>query len=280
MATILVTNDDGILSPGLKAAVEAVLTLGDVVVVAPSTQQSAMGRSFDGDQKEHLRPIDYTVKGIKVPAYHAACSPARVVLHAFDVLFRDRIPDLLVSGINYGENLGSNVTISGTIGAALQAASHGVKGLAMSLQTETDDYRDHAELDWTTAIHFTRQFARSLLTARLPADVDILSVNIPASATAETPWRISRLSRQPYFSNKLDTPTLASKLCDSEYGHGYDVTTLEPDCDIRTFVSGMVAVTPLSMDLTSRADAGSIQVALDAAPGTGPISKRMEAKHE
>lgn len=262
MATFLITNDDGVRSPGLKATVEAVLPLGDVTVVAPSSQQTSAGRSFGGDINEHLRPIDYTVKGVKIRAYHANCPPARLILHALDVLFRDRKPDLLVSGINYGENLGSNVTLSGTIGAALQAATQGIRGLAMSVQTKIEDHRNHADLDWTTAMHFTRLFARALLTARLPADVDFLNVNVPSAATPDTPWALTRLSRQPYFDNKIAAPKPDSRLKDSQCVYGFDVKTLEPESDIRAFTDGLVTATPMSLDLTSRADTRAIRQAL------------------
>src|SRR5512133_3679716 len=132
MSLILATNDDGIGSPGLRALVEAVLPLGQVVVVAPSTQKTSVGRSLMGAQTARLIPIDYRVNGTAVEAFHCECSPARAVLHAFDVLFTGSKPDLLVSGINYGENLGTNITISGTVGAALQGAAFGVPGIAMS----------------------------------------------------------------------------------------------------------------------------------------------------
>ena len=100
MKLILATNDDGIDSPGLRALVEAVLPLGKVVVVAPSTQKTSLGRSLIGAKTEAFEPRDYAVDGTVVEAYRCECSPARVVLHALNVLFPGRRPDLCVSGIN------------------------------------------------------------------------------------------------------------------------------------------------------------------------------------
>ena len=254
MHLILVTNDDGIASPGLRTAVEAVLPLGEVIVVAPSSQQTSAGRGLHGDDSESFHQVDLKIGGKVVQGYHCACSPARAILHAFDVLFTKKKPDLLVSGINYGENLGTNVTISGTIGAALQAAAHGVHALAVSLQTEMENHRRHPELEWTVARHFTRQFATLMLETPLPDDVDVLNVNVPASATAKTPWKITRLSRHNYFVNRLANPILASKLGDGQCYYGFEEASLEPDSDIRAIRKGLVSVTPVSMDLTSRVD--------------------------
>jgi 5'-nucleotidase len=253
-ALIVVTNDDGIESPGLRAAVEAVLFLGEVIVVAPSNQQTSAGRALHGDQNGAFQKVRFSVDGKTVTGYHCDCSPARAVLHAFDVLFSKRPPDLLVSGINYGENLGTNVTISGTVGAALQAATHGVPALAMSLQTDIENHRRHVELDWGAARNFCRRFADWILNESLPRDVDILNVNVPATATSETPWKVTRLSRQNYFVNHMAKPTLKSKIGEATCRIGYDEVSLERDSDIRAVHSGLVSVTPISMDMTARID--------------------------
>jgi 5'-nucleotidase len=254
MPLILVTNDDGIKSPGLMAAIEAVLPLGDVVVVAPSSQQTSAGRGLHGDENGSLQRADLNIGGRIVTAYHCDSSPASAVLHAFDVLFHEKKPDLVVSGINYGENLGSNITISGTVGAALQGASYGVPGLAMSLQTDIENHRRHVKLNWAAASHFCCQFASMMLTSPLPADVDILNVNVPAMATQKTPWRVTRLSRQNYFVNHMANPTHKSTIGEAVCRFGFDTASLEPDSDIQAIHSNQVSVTPVSIDMTSRID--------------------------
>jgi len=251
---ILVTNDDGIESPGLKAAVEAALPLGNVIVAAPTGQQTSMGRSFHGKRDEHLRPVDYEVCGRKLEAYHADCSPARIVLHAVDVLFTGGKPDLVVSGINYGENLGSNLTISGTIGAAIQAATMGIRAVAVALETEIHNHHKYADLNWVAATHFTRKFAGLMLAAEeMPHDVKFLNINIPADATEETPWRMTTQSHAPYFSNVIENPVKTSKIGDGKCVIQIDDHTLEPESDIYAiFKDRIVSVTPLSLDLTAR----------------------------
>src|SRR6056297_2101261 len=163
---ILVTNDDGIASPGLIAAVEAARTLGDVVVAAPTKQQTARGRSLVGEAGDHFHAIDLDVAAAgAVPAWHIAASPALVVRHALATLFRERYPDLVISGINYEENLGNNIMISGTVGAAFQAAAQGVPALAMSLETDIAHHFSYEELDWDAAARVTHAWAERLLTA-------------------------------------------------------------------------------------------------------------------
>lgn len=252
---ILVTNDDGIESPGLKAAVAAALPLGNVTVVAPTGQQTSMGRSFHGKRDEHLRPIDYTVSGRTIEAYHADCSPARIVLHAMDVLFTSSKPDLVISGINYGENLGSNLTISGTVGAAIQAATMGIRAIAAALETEIHNHHKYADLDWTAATYFTRKFAALMLTAEeMPHDVKFLNINIPADANEKTPWRMTSQSHAAYFSNIIENPVKTSKIGDGRCVIKLDDQSLEPDSDIYAiFKDRIVSVTPLSLDMTARA---------------------------
>lgn len=105
---ILITNDDGIESPGLLAAIEAVYDLGEVLVVAPRYQQTGAGRSFpSSDGIIHQEHIE--VKGLTLPAFSINGSPAQAVQHGI-VELAPRHPDLLVAGINYGENVGSSVS--------------------------------------------------------------------------------------------------------------------------------------------------------------------------
>lgn len=262
---ILITNDDGIASPGLKAAVRAVLGLGTLLVVAPATQQTAMGRSFTGRRDAGLEPVDYQVDGQALRAFACEGSPACVVAHALRVLCLERRPDLVISGINYGENMGSSISASGTIGAALEAATWGLKALATSQQMHPSSFLHHGEQDWTAAEHFLRQFAGRMLAATLPFDLDVLKVDVPEGATAATPWRLGRLSRQRYIETVLDHPTLDSRLGDGRVTIQVDPATLEPGSDIHTLVHlRQVAVTPLSLDATSRTDFATLQALLTA----------------
>lgn len=245
---ILLTNDDGIDSPGLHAAAAALSELGWVLVAAPREQQTGMGRSMPiyTDGQVHIRHQQIDNEHWEV--YAVGGSPAQVVQHAlFEIT--ERPPDLVVSGINYGENVGSGVMISGTVGAAMEAASHGIPALAVSLQTEHSLHHTHSpEVDFSAAAHFTRLFARRMLTMPQPDDLHVLKLDIPANATPETGWRLVRQGRQRYY--------LPERAPDGRMGYQRN-TRDKPDYDSDIYAlthQQLVAVTPLSLDMTSRID--------------------------
>ncbi|NOZ05864.1 MAG: 5'/3'-nucleotidase SurE [Chloroflexi bacterium] len=260
---ILVTNDDGIDSPGLRAAVQAVAHLGDILIVAPKIQQSGAARSFpmkEGDSEQ----VSWPVKGPhQIIAYRTDGSPAQAVRRAV-LLFAPRKPVLVVSGINYGENLGAGITISGTVGAALEAASFGIPSLAVSLQTYLDQHLSNShEVDFSAARFFTRQFAESVLRQPLPPDVDILKIEVPQGATEETPWRITRVSRSQYFHSIVKEEN-GKRLIDG-YEPRIEEGLLEPDSDVKALaIDRVVSVSPLSIDLTSAVDRQYLRMMFEA----------------
>ena len=250
---ILITNDDGIQSPGLQAAIDSVHELGDVTVIAPSKQQTGAGRGLVADQQARFTPVDLPVGTHSVKGYHADGSPAIIVRHALRTICRDDKPDLLISGINYGENLGYNITCSGTVGAALEASSFGIPAIAASLQTDVKYHRSYAEHDWSTAIYFLRKFANLLLSNKAKPDVDMLKIDIPSSATPETRWKTTRLARSFYYFRSIDNPDITTRFGEGDVFVKADASLLDKDTDIYAVaIDGIVSVTPLSLDLTSR----------------------------
>lgn len=261
---ILITNDDGINSPGLRAAVQAALPLGEVVVAAPRHQWSGAGRSMPPTgYTGHIARVPLEIGGQPANAYQVDASPALVVVHALLEL-TPRQPSLIIAGINYGENLGSDVTISGTVGAALQAAVCGIPALATSLQTPKETHAKPSDgVDFGAAIHFTRLFAQRMLAMRLPFDVDALKLDVPDDATPLTPWRLTRASRYPYF---VVIPPQRDDLAEPlrlDYETLHRPERAEPDSDIYALaVDRVVSIAPLSLDLTSRVDLGDLQALL------------------
>jgi 5'-nucleotidase len=257
---ILLTNDDGIISPGLAASAAALDPLGDLLIVAPRTQQSGTGRSMPLHHDGRIFETTVTADGRTWPAYAANASPALAVQHAVMEL-TDRRPALAVSGINFGENVGTSVTISGTVGAALEAAAHGIPALAVSIQVDVElavKFELAAEydspVDFSAAIHFTRLFAARWLSAEAPPDVDALKIEIPQNATPDTPWRITRLEREHYY---LPVPPRRKNLGDKArfgYTKADPVTPSDGDTDVGALLEGVVSVTPLSLDMTSRVE--------------------------
>ena len=249
---ILLSNDDGIDSPGLWAAAEALSELGYVTVAAPLDHMSATGRGFAKDSDGRITKKKLTIKGQEWDIYAVGGSPSQSVTHGILEVVPQR-PDLVVAGINYGENFATDVTYSGTVGAAIEAASLGIPALAMSLQLLHEDYASiHQDVDFSAAAYFTRFFAAKLLMKQMLDDVDVINVVVPDGATEQTPWKVTRLARMRYFMPYVvrtgkpeDMGYITSNILKDE--------EIPPDNDIYTVrVEKMVAVTPLSLDMTSR----------------------------
>lgn len=259
---ILLTNDDGIESPGLAALAAALDPLGELLIVAPSSQQSGMGRSmpstidgYDG----RIVPTNVSYGEQVWPAYGVNGTPAQAVQHAILELAPRRLA-LAASGINFGENIGIGVTVSGTVGAALEAAAFGIPALAISLQV--DDPSLHLSyddtVDFSAAMYFSRKFgARWIaLEKRLP-DVDVLKIDVPVRATPETPWRITRLARETWF--KPLAPSRKSYDVPGRVGYEFAPSQAMPrDSDGHVLLQGEVSVTPLSLDITARVRAAQL----------------------
>jgi 5'-nucleotidase len=252
---ILLTNDDGIKSPGLWAAAEALSELGYVTVVAPREQSSGMGRSLPVTSDGIIQEERLQIRGQDWPVYAVGGTPAQAVLHGILEVIPQK-PDLIVSGINYGENLGTGITISGTVGAAMEAAALGFRALAVSFETAQEHHLTYSrEVDFSTAAHFTLQFARFLL-EKLPfPDVDLLKVDVPSDATPNTPWVLTRLAKQRYYDPVAPKRKSWSVPGTVGYREAADLKEEAHDSDV--FVlrrMRQVSVTPISLDMTSRVD--------------------------
>ncbi|MEX2160501.1 MAG: 5'/3'-nucleotidase SurE [Anaerolineales bacterium] len=252
---ILLTNDDGINSPGLWAAAEALSSLGYVWVAAPREQSSGMGRSMPPSSDGIITTQSLTVHGKEWTTYAVGGTPAQTVQHAILEIMPAK-PDLVVAGINYGTNFGTGVTISGTVGAAIEGASHGVPSLAVSLETDHKYHLSNSnEVDFKASAHFTTFFAGLLLSKEFEEDVHVLKVEVPSDATPTTAWMVTRLSRLRFY-----LPTAPLRKAWTEPGStGYEQvpesSAFAPDSDVyAVIVKRQVAITPISMDLTSRVD--------------------------
>jgi 5'-nucleotidase len=196
-----------------------------------------------------------TGRGQEWQVYAGGGSPAQAFLHGYYEVLGFK-PDLVVSGINYGENVASGVTISGTVGAALEAATFGIPALAVSLQTPVQRHLDLSpEVDFSATAYFTHYFAERMLRLELPFDVSVLKVDVPHDATPQTPWVVTRQSRlRYYFPMPVETDETDGARRIS-YTINLDEGTPEEDSDLHAvIIDHKVSVTPLSFDLTSRVD--------------------------
>jgi 5'-nucleotidase len=252
---ILFTNDDGFNSPGLWAAVESFADIADVLVCAPREQQSGMARSMPVFSEGRIHAEMRIINGVETTVYAVDGTPAQAVQHGVMEL-ADRPVSLVVSGINYGENTGNGVTISGTVGAALEAASLGIPALAASQVTRTDLHLSYSrEVDFGAAAHFTRMFGEWLLFNRRPDDVDVLKLDVPLAATTTTEWKVTRLSRRRVYWPTRPERIALNEVGKMGYRFEYDPSKAEPNSDVYVVLhEKLVSITPISLDLTSRTD--------------------------
>lgn len=164
---ILITNDDGVRAPGILAVAQALQSLGDITIVAPATNQSGKGHSITIEDPIYVEPV--TLAG-DLPATSVLGTPATCVKVALGVLLT-RKPDLVVSGINRGWNLGAVAYVSGTVGAAREAALAGIPAIAASLSSEETNYAPAAQI--------VRQVVEMARKTGMERGV-FLNVNVPA----------------------------------------------------------------------------------------------------
>ena len=236
MTRIIVTNDDGVQAPGILALATALRQLGTVEVIAPSINQSASGHKktlFQDIPVNHVVLIDGT------PAISVGGSPADgIALAALGLA--EWPPDVVVSGINRGANMGQDVTYSGTVTAALEAAIQAVPAVAVSLAMRdantVEDYADAARI----AVHVVRK----VLQKGLPK-LTILNLNIPACK----PIKGIRLTRQGVrvYADELERADAIYRIVGDEPGG----MTEEEGTDIWAVHNGYASLTPLHLDLTA-----------------------------
>ena len=238
---ILVTNDDGITAPGIRALIEVMLELGDVVVVAPDSPQSGMGHAITINSTLHLDNV--TIDDGKQKEYSCSGTPADCVKLGVNEIL-DRRPDLCVSGINHGSNSSINVIYSGTMSAALEAGIEGIPAIGFSLL----DYNYNA--NFKAAKKFVKTIAANVLENGMPKDV-VLNVNIPNLPQKDIKGikvcRQAKANWQEEF-DKRQTPHgkdyywLTGKFVNLDKGEDTDEWALE---------NGYVSVVPVQFDLTA-----------------------------
>lgn len=237
---ILVVNDDGITAPGIKALVEAMAGLGDVLVVAPDSPQSGMGHAITLSKPLRLTQVHHFGD---VPAYQCSGTPVDCVKLAVDKVLH-RKPDLCVSGINHGSNSSINIIYSGTMSAAMEASLEGIPSVGFSLC----DYKHEA--DFTAAAYYARIVAQSILKDGLPENT-LLNVNIPKgkveelkglkiSRQAKAKWEEEYIQREDPFGRPYYW--LTGKFVNHDDG---------TDTDEWALANGYVSVVPVQHDLTA-----------------------------
>ena len=245
---ILVTNDDGVQADGLFALKQALQPLGEVTVVAPDGPRSACGHSITLHKPMRLSPVQLR------DGSEAWCSngtPTDCVTLALLHLLKDNLPDLVVSGINHGPNLGWDLTYSGTVSAAMEGAILGVQSIAISVAWRLVRMIEEVEgpppaIDFAPAGQFAAFLARRLVERPLPPHT-LLNVNVPArppvgveitrQGVRRYPGKLERRvdpMGRPYFWLGGDEPE----------------DRLDPGTDVHAVAEGRVSITPVQLDMT------------------------------
>lgn len=238
--TIFVTNDDGIFSKGIRSLIEAVLPFGQVIVIAPDKPQSGMGHAITVNNLLRLNKSDL-FEGVE--AYTCSGTPVDCVkLGIYEVLKRK--PDLLVSGINHGENSSTNVLYSGTMSAAVEGSMEGIPSIGFSLA----DY--DADADFSLTQEIIKQIVPKVLEHGLPTST-CLNVNIPLIKKEEFKGiRVCRAAHA-FWEDRFD------KRFD-QFGKPYYWLTGEfvyddagEDTDLFAMKHGFASVVPIQYDMTA-----------------------------
>lgn len=228
---ILVTNDDGVFSEGIQCLADALSEVARVTVVAPDREQSASGHSLTLHRPLRMRQIEqnqYSVDG----------TPTDCVNLGILWLMADDPPDLVISGINFGSNLGDDVTYSGTVSATFEGVLLGVPSIAFS-----QEVGDH--LSFKRAARFARLFVGEVLQADLPKDL-LLNVNLPAETIRGVQW--TRLGRRRYTQSVIEKQDPRGRRY--FWIAGTPEWKEEEGTDQSAISAGLVSVTPLHLDLT------------------------------
>jgi len=239
--TILVTNDDGINAPGIRALIDVMAEIGDVIVVAPDSPQSAMGHAITINNTLYLNKV--SAENAIVTEYACSGTPVDCVKLAVNEILKKK-PDLCVSGVNHGSNSSINVIYSGTMSAAVEAGIEGIPAIGFSLL----DYSWNA--DFETIKPFIKKIALEVLSQKLPEGT-VLNVNFPKLQYDNIKGiKICRQAKAIWMEkfDKRQTP----------YGKDYYWLTGEfvnqdkgEDTDEWALAHGYVSIVPVQFDLTA-----------------------------
>lgn len=256
---ILVTNDDGVDAPGIDALREAVEPVGEVWVVAPSDQQSAVSNAIS--LRDPLR-----VKELGSRRMAVSGTPTDCVYVALNHVL-DRRPAMCVAGINHGANLGDDVIYSGTVAAAIEATMCDIPSMAFSLA----GYGSH---QFGGAVDHITRMVRDLLKRDLPRST-FLNVNFPSDVDADTPTQLTTLGRRNYGRVVVEKQDPRNRsyywLGGSELGFD-DI----PGSDCNAVADGAISMTPVNLDLTDyrlKREMGDWNQSEDSMGGGSPPSK-------
>ena len=249
---ILLTNDDGIMAPGIRALYKAIEGLGEIVVIAPKTVQSATSHGITYTEPLMVSDVEMMpgVPGISVDG-----RPAECVKLALRELWEEKFgqgtrPDLTISGMNSGANIGINVIYSGTVAAAVESAFLGVPSIAVSLLL-----RDRHRTQWDRAATIARAIIDRVLERKLDPH-EVVNINIPKTESPDQPMpevRVVGMNSAPLEEAYERRTSPDGQVYYWAAGTGLNFAATSPDSDVEAVLDGHASVTPLSYVLTDDA---------------------------
>lgn len=236
MPLILVTNDDGVHSPGIRALADAMRPLGEVLVVAPDREQSAASHALTLQRPlrlEQVAPATWAVDG----------TPSDAVYLGINAVLKGRRPDLIASGINLGANLGDDITYSGTVAAAMEGTLLGAPAFAISMAARRNFH-------FETAAGFATRLARAILEHGLPK-MALLNVNVPnVPPTPEVQYRVTFQGKRRYTDAVVDRTDPRGRTYYWIGGDELGFDAVEGSDAATVLRDRMISVTPVHLDLT------------------------------
>lgn len=238
---ILVTNDDGITSPGIRALIEVAAEIGTAFVVAPNSPQSGQGHAITITKPIHLKEVDL-FEGIT--AYECTGTPADCVKLAKNVLLHDKTIDLCVSGVNHGSNASINIIYSGTMSAAMEASIEGIKSIGFS----------HTSFSYTTDMAALKNHIKIIMTAMLEnalSDCKLLNVNFPDIPAADIKGiKVCKQGKGNWVEDFLENKDPRDKPYYWLAGE-FKIEEQDKESDLWALENGYISIVPAKHDLTN-----------------------------
>jgi len=236
MNRVLISNDDGIEALGLQTLIRSVTELGEIFVIAPDRERSTVSHALSLQRPLRIKKFSKTI-------YSIDGTPSDCVNIALSGILKDTPPDLVISGINHGANLGDDVIYSGTVAAAMEAAMNGIPAIAVSLLNEEGN-----DSEFELASSFVLKIAQIVLEKGLPSGT-LLNINIPKNCKNNPDFVFTKMGKR-FYSKAVDERVdprgktycwIAGELTGNE-----DIAN--SDCNIIS--EGKITITPIKIDMT------------------------------
>jgi len=256
MKKILVTNDDGFDSDGLSALVEALKPLGEVIVVAPTTEKSACGHSLT-----LTRPLKFVELSKNFYKLDDGTPSDCIYLSLYALFKENGLPDLVVSGINNGSNMGEDITYSGTASAAMEAVLQGIPAIAIS-QVYSDGPKSIKKYGYSLAQKYAHDIAKKILDNGFPLqERKFLNINIPP--IEEKDCKGIKITHAGYKMYGNDAHLHVNPRGDEFYWIGTHILDWQPStnnsCDLSAIENNFVSITPIKLDMSSHEDINKLE---------------------